>query len=121
MVDRWRGFTEDRIKDHVSRLLGKHYALTGVASLARVGLEDFPVNATHKIIKPDVERAARLYAQNKAILHIGAVVSVAMSIPLIVLRLIILFWQLVFSLPARFLIPRTLGLSLVDSSAYEKV
>jgi hypothetical protein len=33
--------------------------LYGVASLAHVGLKEFPVNATHKIIKGEVEEAVR--------------------------------------------------------------
>lgn len=47
------------IVQHVKRCLGKEYMLSGVASLAQVGLKEFPVNATHKIIKAEVERAVR--------------------------------------------------------------
>lgn len=120
VLDRLRGFSEERIKGHVGRVLGNHYTLNGVASLEQVGLKEFPVNATHKIIKPDVERAARVYAQHKTVLHIGALVSVAISIPLIVLRSLVLFWQSIFSLLIDVPIPRIFGPSLVGSGTYEK-
>ncbi|KAH8785764.1 putative amp dependent CoA ligase [Diaporthe sp. PMI_573] len=51
--------TADDIVQHVKRCLGKEYMLYGVASLAHVGLKEFPVNATHKIIKGEVEEAVR--------------------------------------------------------------
>lgn len=49
---------EDIIQ-HVKRCLGKEYTLSGVASLAQVGLKEFPVNATHKIIKAEVQMVVR--------------------------------------------------------------
>ncbi|KAI7785987.1 acetyl-CoA synthetase-like protein [Diaporthe eres] len=52
-----KGVTAEEIIQHVKRCLGNEYTLSGVASLAQVGLKEFPVNATHKIIKADVEKA----------------------------------------------------------------
>lgn len=53
------GITSEDVANHVRNYLGKEYTLFGVASLAQVGLSDFPVNATHKIIKAEVEKAVR--------------------------------------------------------------
>lgn len=57
MVRSLEGVTADGIVQHVKRSLGEEYALSGVASIAQIGLKEFPVNATHKIIKSEVERA----------------------------------------------------------------
>lgn len=59
MVHSLNGIKADDIIQHVKRCLGKEHLLFGVASLAQVGLKDFPVNATHKIIKAKVEKAVR--------------------------------------------------------------
>lgn len=57
MVQSLEGTTADNIVQHVKKFLGEEYTLAGVASIAQVGLKEFPVNATHKIIKSEVERA----------------------------------------------------------------
>lgn len=54
-----KGVAAEDIIQHVQRCLGNEYTLSGVASLAQVGLKEFPVNATHKIIKADVEKVVR--------------------------------------------------------------
>lgn len=59
VVHSLKGVTAEDIIQHVKRCLGNEYTLSGVASLAQVGLKEFPVNATHKIIKADVEKAVR--------------------------------------------------------------
>lgn len=59
MVRSLEGVTAEDIIQHVKGCLGKEYTLSGVASLAQVGLKEFPVNATHKIIKAEVEKAVR--------------------------------------------------------------
>ena len=48
---------EDDIRDHVVRTLGKDYALKGLVPLKQIGLHDFPVNASHKIVKFEVQQA----------------------------------------------------------------
>lgn len=53
------GTTTEDVAHHVKRYLGKEYILAGVASLEQVGLRDFPVNATHKIIKGELETVIR--------------------------------------------------------------
>ena len=45
------GKTEDQVKEQVLDLFGKDYALGAVVSLKQLGLDDFPINATGKIMK----------------------------------------------------------------------
>lgn len=59
------GITAENVAHHVKQYLGKEYILAGVASLEQVGLRDFPVNATHKIIKADLETAIRGILKSK--------------------------------------------------------
>ena len=51
--------TPEDVVNHVKSYLGMEYTLFGVASLAQIGLSDFPVNATHKINKAEIEKAVR--------------------------------------------------------------
>ncbi|EKG11346.1 AMP-dependent synthetase/ligase [Macrophomina phaseolina MS6] len=51
------GKTEEEIKSHILRVFGKDYALGGLSTLEEVGLTEFTVNATHKIIRSEVEKA----------------------------------------------------------------
>ncbi|KAK3370056.1 putative amp dependent CoA ligase, partial [Podospora didyma] len=53
--------TEQQIKAHVREALGKDYALGGLASLEQLYLAEFPVNATHKVMKSEVEDAVVKY------------------------------------------------------------
>lgn len=55
------GTTEDNVKSHVLQMFGQDYALRGVSSLEQIGLYEFPVNATHKIIKFQVEATVMEY------------------------------------------------------------
>ncbi|KKK23173.1 hypothetical protein ARAM_002144 [Aspergillus rambellii] len=55
------GKTEAQIKQHVIRSFGQKYALGGVSTLEQLGLREFPVNATHKLIKADVQSAVAKY------------------------------------------------------------
>ncbi|CAI6332009.1 unnamed protein product [Periconia digitata] len=57
VVSRFSTASAKQIKDHTRSILGRDYALGGVASLQELGLLEFPVNATHKIIKPVVQQA----------------------------------------------------------------
>lgn len=53
--------TERKIKDHVRAVLGTNYSLGGLSSLKQLGLMEFPVNLTHKIIKSEVRKAVLKY------------------------------------------------------------
>lgn len=55
------GKTEDQIKQHVRDVFGKDYALGGLASLKDLGLLEFPVNQTHKIVKSKVQEEVEKY------------------------------------------------------------
>ncbi|KAI1324428.1 acetyl-CoA synthetase-like protein [Xylariaceae sp. FL0255] len=50
------GFAEDGVQAHVVETLGEAYALRGVASLAQLGLAAYPVSATHKVLKLEVQQ-----------------------------------------------------------------
>lgn len=53
------GKTEEEIKNHLLRTFGNDYALGGLCTLEDVGLSEFTVNATHKIIRSEVENAVQ--------------------------------------------------------------
>lgn len=55
------GKTEMQIKEHVCKALGRDYALAGLASLKQLGFVDFPVNQTHKVVRPDIRQAVLKY------------------------------------------------------------
>ncbi len=55
------GKTETEIKRHIANTLGEENALQGVVFLQDLGLERFPVNATHKIVRSEVEHAVLEY------------------------------------------------------------
>ncbi|KAH8777799.1 putative amp dependent CoA ligase [Diaporthe sp. PMI_573] len=57
VIDRFNGKTEDEIMSHIVHVLGKEYELSGLASLETIGMREFPLNATHKVVKTDVQRA----------------------------------------------------------------
>lgn len=57
VLDSYNGKGEAQIKDHVRAALGRDYALGGLASLKQLGLVEFPVNLTHKVIKSEVQTA----------------------------------------------------------------
>lgn len=61
VLSSYNGKTEAQIKDHVRAVLGRDYALGGLALLKQLGFVDFPLNATHKIIKSEVLTAAIQY------------------------------------------------------------
>jgi acyl-CoA synthetase (AMP-forming)/AMP-acid ligase II len=56
VIDTYNGRTEDEVRDWILITLGNHYALGGLASLNEVGLKEFPVNQTHKILKSELQR-----------------------------------------------------------------
>lgn len=55
VLSSYNGKTEAQIKDHVRTVFGRDYALGGLASLKQLGLVEFPLNSTHKIIKSEVQ------------------------------------------------------------------
>ena len=57
VLSSYNGKNESQIKDHVRVVFGKDYALGGLASLQQLGLVEFPLNPTHKIIKSEVQSA----------------------------------------------------------------
>ena len=65
MIRETNGKTETQIKDHVRAVFGSACALGGVATLEQLQLKDFPVNATHKIVKADVQRVVLEHLQRR--------------------------------------------------------
>ena len=57
VLSSFNGKTEAQIRDHVGTVFDKSYALGGLASLKQLGLIEFPVNPTHKIIKSEIQAA----------------------------------------------------------------
>lgn len=61
VVVAFSGRTEESIRERVTDLFGKDYALAGVATLEQLGLNSFPLNATDKIMKIDLVRVVKQY------------------------------------------------------------
>lgn len=57
VINSYVGKSDVEIKDHVRAALGPDYVPGGVASLEQLGLADFPVNKTRKIIRSEVQQA----------------------------------------------------------------
>ena len=57
MLSNFNNKKQDDIKNHVWRVFGEDYALRGLSSLKQIGFREFPVNATHKIMKFEVQKA----------------------------------------------------------------
>lgn len=57
VLSSFNGKTETEINDHVGTVFDRSYALGGLASLKQLGLDEFPLNPTHKIIKSEVQLA----------------------------------------------------------------
>jgi 4-coumarate--CoA ligase len=55
------GKTEEQIRSHVVDILGQDYSLDRILSLQQIGLSAFPVNATHKVVRSEVQRAVAEY------------------------------------------------------------
>ncbi|KAH6843310.1 putative amp dependent CoA ligase [Chaetomium sp. MPI-CAGE-AT-0009] len=56
-----KGKTETQVKSHVRAVFGKDCALGGLASLDQLGLVEFPLNPTRKIMKSEVRKAVIKY------------------------------------------------------------
>ncbi|KAI0841397.1 acetyl-CoA synthetase-like protein [Hypoxylon sp. FL0890] len=61
VVENFNGFTQEEITRHVTHMFGEEYRLGGVISLEQIALSKFPVNATHKVMKLDVQKAVLAY------------------------------------------------------------
>ncbi|KAK5745673.1 hypothetical protein LTR17_001172 [Elasticomyces elasticus] len=48
--------SEEEIEAHVVTMFGREYSLAGVASLVDLGLQDFPLNSTAKILKFELQQ-----------------------------------------------------------------
>ncbi|KAK8076019.1 hypothetical protein PG994_003291 [Apiospora phragmitis] len=55
------GKSEAQIKKHVREALGRDYALAGLASLKQLGLVEFPLNQTHKVIRSELRSVVLKY------------------------------------------------------------
>lgn len=61
MLGSLNGKKGNDIEKYVCSKLGGEYALGGLASLEQIGLQEFPVNATHKVVKFEVQEAVMRY------------------------------------------------------------
>lgn len=61
VVDSFVNASAEQVKQHVRVALGKDFALGEVVCLKQLELVGFPVNATHKIIKSEVQDAVLRY------------------------------------------------------------
>ncbi|KAF7587031.1 hypothetical protein BBP40_007853 [Aspergillus hancockii] len=57
VISSYSGKTETEIIDHVRAVLGLSYELGGVGSLKQLGLVEFPVNMTRKVVRSEVQEA----------------------------------------------------------------
>jgi len=57
--------TEAQIQQHVLDLFGKDYALAGAVGLQQLGLEDFPLNPTGKVMKIELQKHVDAYLLEK--------------------------------------------------------
>ncbi|KAK4141043.1 uncharacterized protein C8A04DRAFT_31362 [Dichotomopilus funicola] len=55
--------TEASIRAHVKKTLGENYALGGLVTLEQLELVEFPLNATHKVVKSEVQAAVLRYLE----------------------------------------------------------
>jgi 4-coumarate--CoA ligase len=67
VLSSYHGKTKAEIKDHVRTTLGEDYALGGLATLKQLGLLEFPLNPTHKVIKSEVHAAVLQYLKRIAV------------------------------------------------------
>ena len=65
VLSSYNGKTEAQIKDHVRAVFGRDYALGGLTSLKQLGLVKFPLNATHKVVKSEVQTAVVRHVEGK--------------------------------------------------------
>lgn len=65
VIGAYNGKTEEQIKIHVRSALGRDYALGGLVSLEQLGLLEFPVNQTHKVMKDEIMRAVDVFLRAK--------------------------------------------------------
>lgn len=61
VVSSMRGKSEEDIKQQVLDMFGKDYQLAGACSLKQLGVEEFSLNASGKIMKIDLQKAVLAY------------------------------------------------------------
>lgn len=66
VLSSYYGKNEAQIKRHVREALGRDYALGGLASLEQLRLTGFPLNATRKVVRSDVQAAVLQYIERRA-------------------------------------------------------
>ncbi|KAJ0120548.1 hypothetical protein J7T55_015277 [Diaporthe amygdali] len=62
----YNGKSQNQIKDHIRKTLGKGYALGGAASLEQLGLYGFPLNSTHKVDRAQIQVAVDSFTKGRA-------------------------------------------------------
>ena len=67
VVETFANTTAEEVKRHVLTVLGRDYALGGVVPLKQLGLVEIPVNATHKVMKSEVQAAVASYVQRTSL------------------------------------------------------
>ncbi|KAF2196412.1 putative amp dependent CoA ligase [Delitschia confertaspora ATCC 74209] len=65
----YNGKSEEEIRSHSLEVLGQNYELADMASLKQLGLKEFPVNATHKVIKSKVREVAMNYLRKRQLVE----------------------------------------------------
>jgi hypothetical protein len=65
VVSSYNGKSQEQIRNRIREALGKDYALGGIASLDQLGLLDFPLNSTHKVIRSEIQSAVNSYVKVK--------------------------------------------------------
>jgi 4-coumarate--CoA ligase len=67
VIENFANATAEQIKEHVRAVLGANNALGGVVALKQLGLVEFPFNATHKVVKTDVQAAVIKYLKSASL------------------------------------------------------
>ncbi|KAK5675715.1 hypothetical protein LTR17_027763, partial [Elasticomyces elasticus] len=61
VLQTYNGKSEAEIKQYIADVFGKDYQLAGVASLEQLGLDAFPMTATSKVIKFELQKVVQAY------------------------------------------------------------
>jgi acyl-coenzyme A synthetase/AMP-(fatty) acid ligase len=61
VIDSFANANVEQVKQHIRVTLGEYYAVREIICLKQLGLVRFPVNATHKIVKSEVQDAVLEY------------------------------------------------------------
>ncbi|KAK4168188.1 hypothetical protein QBC43DRAFT_309839 [Cladorrhinum sp. PSN259] len=69
VVSNLEGITKDQVISQVKNALGIKFGIRGVASLGEIGLDRFPVNATYKIVRFEVQKALVKFMGDALMMH----------------------------------------------------